>query len=195
VKKAIPILLIAIILIVSFIGNVKDKSKVDDYTIDLEEELRYNKLLDMDDEDNTCEGNTEISGGISLVYVEGLELFLEYLSPKETLQYSHFMNVYADGVMSLLSNDENFYMANKTKIGDVFGIYDYEKYVGFVDRFSSIDVGDEVKSIKVNEVLENSGLLEVDIEINFNSGTVRIEQLLSYVYVENEPKLFLYTKI
>lgn len=194
-KNAFSIILIVLILLLSVVANITNKKDIPDYNIDLEKEYRENKLLEENFNNDIYEESTENSGGTSSIYIEGLELILEHLPPDAMLDYDAYMNVYADGIISLLRENEDFYMSNKTTIGNVFGIYDYEKYVKFVKFFSKIDMDGGVKHIKINSIKQKSGLLEADIKIYFSKESVSIDQLLSYVYIQNEPMLFIYTKI
>ena len=194
-KNIIPILLIIVVLLISFMASMSNKEEVPDYIIDLEKEYRENKLLEKNLEDNLCEGNAEMSSGSSSLHIEGLELILEYLSPDAMVEYDSYMNAYADGIISLLDEDEDFYNANKATIGNVFGIYDYVNYSKFVKAFSDIDKISGVEYIKINNIEEEGGLLKTNIKIYFSNESVDIIQLLSYVYVENKPMLFIYTKV
>lgn len=192
-KKIIPMLLIIIVLVLSIIANIENKENIPDYTIALEEELRESKLIKNNFQDNINGKDIEKSGGTLLIRVEGLELLLEYLPPDAMLEYSDYMTVYIDSLTNLLNKDKGFYTDNEMKIQNIFGIYNYEKYSRFADLFS--DIENEAEHVKLNNVSQNGALLKTDIIIIFFNKTIKIEQLLSYIYVENKPMLFIYTKI
>ena len=186
-KNSISIFLIVIILFVSIVANIlyKKEDKFD-YSVDLENDYS---------EGDFSEGNIEISGGISSIYVEGLELLLEYLPPEAMLDYDDYMNIYVDGIKILLDDDEDFYNDNRIAIGNVFGIYNYEDYIRLIKIFDGVNVKDEVQSVKINDIKEENGVLGTKIEIHFPNKVISIKQVLDYVYVKNEPMLFIYTEI
>lgn len=195
-KNIMPILLIIIMLLISFVTNKINTKDMLDYSLNLEEELEQDRFQRQASEENFYDGNTEYSGGSSSMYVEGLELLLEYLPPDAMVEYSEYMSVYSDGLINLLNKDEVFYNDNRVKIGDVFGIYDYLDYEKFADNFSNADINNDVKFVKIDNIKKEGGFLRLVAIVHFSSGeSVNINQLLSYVYVKNTPMLFIYTEI
>lgn len=196
-KNIAPLLLILVVVLISFITNITNKNEVPNYTVNLEEEHREKKLILDDCDDEFCERNTDISGGISSMYVEGLELMLEYLPPDAMIDYEDYMNVYSDGLKSLLNGKKDFYNANKKNIGNIFGIYSYEDYFKFTKLFSGINENDRVQYIYINSIEEEKGVLNVQIEMHFSisNKVINVNQIVDYIYVKNKPMLFIYTRI
>lgn len=190
-RSLVPIFLIVAIIIISFFGSIINKKEIPDYTLD------YSKVEIGRDyvEDNVSEGNTEVSGGISLPNIENLEFLLEYLPPEAMLDYEDYMNIYIDSIYTLIKKDEEFYDINKTSIGNIFGVYNYEDYIRLSEVFDSINKEDRVEYVKINSIQEEKGSLKAEIEIHFSHDVILIEQLLDYIYVKNEPMLFIYTEV
>lgn len=190
-KKAIPIILIIIILGVSIYSYIDNKNKeVSVPDLDLKGETK-NLVIEKTFED----GNMENSGGASTIYVENIELINEFLDLDMMLRYKDLVTNYGLLLPGMITNDiEKYYKDNVDLISKAFGIYSFSD---FEDFYSVLDQGglnkdDTLTGISIKSLTQEGNLLKADVVYLFSNKEIRLQHYISYVFINDQPQIFIY---
>lgn len=196
-KDIFPIILVIVILVLSITSKIAEKKHEPDYTLEMDKEYRRNAVTEDKYQGRVSEGNTENSGGASTIYVESLDLILEYLNPDAMIEYNNYMNVYTNSMLEIANRGKSFFDNNKDVIENVFGIYEYSDFEKLVNilKDAKIEADNEILHIRINSITQQGSLLDIDIDVFFTNGSINLKQLLSYIYIEGEPNMFIYTEV
>jgi len=194
-NKTIPILIIFLVIFINFfILFNKDKEKKNfDSTVPpiaADKEMKENIL------DEGGQGNTEISGGTSDFHVENIDYILDYLDLDMMLRYRDLLSTYTINLSDLAidRNREQFYKANKEIIFNIFGISSYEGFLNInnVLLMAGVTKDTVMNYAKLEDIEEVGNLLRIKMVCNFKDGSVALEHYVNYVFIENEPKVYIY---
>lgn len=142
-------------------------------------------------------GTIEDNNSISNYNIENLENVLAYLDPYEVSRYSDLLTLYATYIPTIsyeIKNYDEFYKTNREMIRKILGIYKSEDFKIFHRELLKQNVStlSNVKDLNIVNINKKNGNLKVDFEINYDTGLVKIENYINYVYINGKSNLFIY---